>query len=116
METVELKNIITKIKTSEYWLDNRVEETEENISDQEDRTTEILQSENREQTNWKEGAELQSMRLRRGLTSVLSECRKEMKKKAGMKILDEIIAEKLPNLAKDINLQLKKKKSENHTG
>lgn len=33
-----------------------------------------------------------------------------MKKKAGMKILDEIIAEKLPNLAKDINLQLKKKK------
>lgn len=51
METVELKNIRTKIKTSEYWLDNRVEETEENISDQEDRTTEILQSENREQTN-----------------------------------------------------------------
>lgn len=54
LETFELNNIITTIKNSMNGLNSRIEGTEERISELEDRTIEITQTEQQRENRLKE--------------------------------------------------------------
>ena len=107
MEILELKNRITKILISVEELNSRIERTEERIRELDDRTIEMIQSEQQKE-NWLEKNE-QSLRdlwdcnKRSGIHAIRVPERED--KVWGWKVFEEIIAENFSNLAKDINLE-----------
>lgn len=111
METLELKNTITKIKKKKQprgGLRSRIEETEENISELEARTIEITQSEKQRENSLEKKIEQSHKSLwdynKRFNICVIRILEVGEKESKAEKMLKEIMAESFLYLAKDIDL------------
>lgn len=81
MEILQVKNCTAiEIKSSVDGLHNRIEEPDKRISELEDSTTEMIQSEQQREKHWKE-TQGHGRQQNEDLTSVSSESQKERRKR-----------------------------------
>ena len=100
---------MTELKDSIESFKNRLNHAEERINDLEDRTFEITQSEEQKEKRMKKSEEsLQDLRdtIKRNNIHIMGIPGRQEKEKGTANIFKAIVAENMPNLGKEMNIQI----------